>query len=145
MWRSYLHRNNMAGYTGSPVPFGRAGAVLKVTRAFWQEQWGQRLQKKVKRWVEGRSKLCMQQKTEIGKFVMEFVKCQWSIGKWMLPLLPNLTGLVDAVYQALMLCNTFILLFWSHLHIVDFILSYEKLWLNDKWLTPKQKTILMHR
>ena len=92
--------------------------------------------KKVKRrWMEGLSKSCMQQKTTIGKFVMGFVKCQWSIGKWMLPLLSNLTGLVNAVYQALMHCKTFILLSWSHLHIVDFILNYEKMWLIDKQST----------
>ena len=84
----------------------------------------------------------MQKKTTIGKFVMGFVKCQWSIGKWMLPLLSNLTGLVNAVYQALMHCKTFILLFWSHLHIVDFISNYGKLWLIDKQSAPKQKNNL---
>ena len=38
---------NKAGYTATPVACGWAGAVLeKVTRAFGQEQWAQKAQKK---------------------------------------------------------------------------------------------------
>ena len=36
---------NKVGYMAAPVACGWAGAVFEVTRRFWQEQWGQRLQK----------------------------------------------------------------------------------------------------
>ena len=39
---------NKAGYTATPVACGWAGAIFEVTRAFGQEQWGQRPQKNKK-------------------------------------------------------------------------------------------------
>ena len=34
---------NKAGYTATPVACGRAGAIFELTRAFGQEQYGQRI------------------------------------------------------------------------------------------------------
>ena len=36
-------KENKAGYTATPVACGRAGAIFQVTRAFEQEQYGQRI------------------------------------------------------------------------------------------------------
>ena len=36
-------RKNKAGYTTTPVACGWAGAIFEVTRAFGQEQYGQRI------------------------------------------------------------------------------------------------------
>ena len=35
--------NKTAGYMANPVPCGWAGAIFEVTRAFGQEQWGQKI------------------------------------------------------------------------------------------------------
>ena len=40
---------NKAGYTATPVACGWAGAIIEVTPSFWQEQWGQKPQKKKKK------------------------------------------------------------------------------------------------